>query len=43
MRLANTSPCTNGETSETACGFVVEFADIISEQKMNNSSGTNVG
>ena len=43
VRLANTSPCTNGETSETACGFVVEFADIISEQKMNNSSGTNVG
>ena len=43
VRVANTSSCTNGETSESACGFVVEFADIISEQKMNNSSGTNVG
>ena len=42
VRVANTSSCTNGETSETACGFVVEFADIISEQKMN-STDTNVG
>ena len=42
VRVANTSSCTNGETSETACGFVVEFADIISEQIMN-STGTNVG
>ena len=42
VRVANTSSCTNGETSETACGFVVEFADIISEQKMN-STKTNVG
>ena len=42
VRVANTSSCTNGETSETACGFVVEFADIISNQFMN-STNTNVG
>ena len=42
VRVANTSACTNGETSKTACGFVVEFADIISEQVMN-STETNVG
>ena len=42
VRVANTTACTNGETSETACGFVVEFADIISEQAMN-STDTNVG
>lgn len=42
LRLANTSACTNGETSQTTCGFVVEFADIISENQMN-STGTNVG
>ena len=42
VRIANMSECTNGETSETACGFVVEFADIITSQKMN-STDTNVG
>ena len=42
LRLSNKSACTNGETSETACGFVVEFADIITLQKMN-STDTNVG
>ena len=42
VRVANTSACTNGETSETACGFVVEFVDIISKKKMN-STETNVG
>ena len=42
VRVANTSECTNGETSQTACGFVVEFADIITTHKMNSSS-TNVG
>ncbi len=42
VRVANTSSCANGETSETACGFVVEFADIVSMQKMNSTS-TNVG
>ena len=36
MRISNMSSCTNGETSETACGFVVEFADIITEQSFNN-------
>ena len=38
VRVANTSSCTNGETSETACGFVVEFADIISKQRMKDSA-----
>ena len=42
LRIANKSKCTNGETSETACGFVVEFADIITQQKFN-STKTNVG
>ena len=36
------SECTNGESSETACGFVVEFADIITTQEFS-SSMTNVG
>ncbi len=42
VRIANKSECTNGETSETACGFVVEFADIITKQKFN-STDTNKG
>mgnify|MGYP004457912783 CR=1 FL=1 len=42
LRVVNTSACTNGETSETTCGFVVEFADVISKQKVNLSS-TNFG
>ena len=42
LRLSNKSACTNGETSETACGFVVEFADIITQQSFNTAS-TNVG
>ena len=42
VRIANMSECTNGETSETACGFVVEFADIITKHAMN-STDTNVG
>ena len=42
VRIANKSECTNGETSETACGFVVEFADIITNQKFN-STNTNKG
>ena len=41
VRVANKSECTT-ETSETACGFVVEFADIITQQKFN-SKNTNVG
>ena len=42
VRISNMSACTNGETSETACGFVVEFADIITKHTFNNTS-TNVG
>ena len=41
VRISNMSECTT-ETSETACGFVVEFADIITEQKFNNTN-KNVG
>ncbi len=41
VRIANMSAC-KSETSETACGFVVEFADIITKQKFN-STATNVG
>ena len=42
VSVANISSCTNGETSETACGFVVEFADVISNHAMN-STNTSVG
>ena len=42
VRISNMSECTNGETSETACGFVVEFADIITKQRFC-STNTNVG
>ena len=41
VRISNMSACTT-ETSETACGFVVEFADIITSKKFNNTA-TNVG
>ena len=41
VRVANKSACTT-ETSETACGFVVEFADIITKHVMNSTS-TNEG
>ena len=41
VRIANKSACTT-ETSETACGFVVEFADVIEKHNMN-STMTNVG
>ena len=41
VRISNMSECTT-ETSETACGFVVEFADIITEQEFNSTS-INVG
>ena len=30
LRIANKTACTSAQTSETACGFVIEFADIIS-------------
>ena len=41
VRISNMSACTT-ETSETACGFVVEFANIIAEREFN-STETNVG
>ena len=41
VRISNMSAC-ESETSETACGFVVEFADIITKQEFN-STNTNVG
>ena len=36
VRIANMSACTT-ETSETSCGFVVEFADIITKHRFNLS------
>ena len=42
VRITNMSECTNGETSETACGFVVEFVDMITTH-LFNSTATNVG
>ena len=42
VRVSNKSECTNGETSETACGFVVEFVDTVAV-KAFNSADTNVG
>ena len=45
VRVANnTTPteCNDSNFSQTACGFVVEFADIVENRQMN-SSGTNVG
>lgn len=51
LRLVNksTNPeCSNSGFSQTACGFVIEFADIISKHYMNPSTaqyyfGTNIG
>ena len=42
IRLANLTPCDGSLESETACGVVLEFADIITKHNMN-SSYTNVG
>ena len=45
LRIANTSTpseCSTAGFSQTACGFVLEFADIITTHNMNSSS-TNVG
>ena len=45
IRIANTSTpdeCATEGFSQTACGFVLEFADIITKHNMN-SSNTNVG
>ena len=43
VRIANMSECTNGETSETACGFVVEFVDMIATSKNSYHDGANRG
>ena len=45
LRVANTSTpseCSGTGFSQTACGFVLEFADIITDHKMNDTN-TNVG
>ena len=45
VRVANnTTPeeCNRADFSQTACGFVVEFADIVENRQMN-STDTNVG
>ena len=45
IRIANMSKpeeCADPDFSETACGFVLEFADIITTHRMN-STNTNVG
>ena len=46
VRLANTSTpaeCSGTDFSQTACGFVVEFKDIITEEKMNSTSTSKNG
>ena len=45
LRIANKSKpssCSKSGYSQTACGFVLEFADIITEYNMNDTS-TNIG
>ena len=45
VRIANKSTpteCSRTDFSQTACGFVVEFADVVEERQMN-STRTNVG
>ena len=45
LRIANTSTpseCSTSGFSQTACGFVIEFADIITTKAIN-STGTNIG
>ena len=45
LRIANTSTpseCSTSGFSQSACGFVLEFVDIITEHKMNDTH-TNVG
>ena len=46
VRIANKSTptkCNDSNFSQTACGFVVEFADIVENRNMNNGTSTNVG
>jgi len=42
LRIANTTPCDDTLSSQTACGFVLEFADVIKTGTMNAGS-SNVG
>ena len=45
VRIANKSTppeCNDSNFSQTACGFVVEFADIVEKRRMNPTN-TNVG
>ncbi len=42
IRIANLTPCDGTLESETACGVVLEFADIITTHNMNSTS-TNIG
>ena len=37
VRVSNITPCDGSLESETACGFVIEFADIIVKHIMNSS------
>ena len=46
IRIANKSTPTECSTtgfSQTACGFVLEFADIITTHRMNSANNTNAG
>ena len=46
LRIANTSTpseCSGTGFSQSACGFVLEFADIIDDYAMNDNDDTNVG
>ncbi len=46
LRVANTSTpseCSTTGFSQTACGFVLEFADIITTHKMNNTAANEGG
>jgi len=43
IRVSNTSACDGTLESETACGFVLEFADIIALKGMNDNESTNAG
>ena len=41
LRIANLTPCSSvSVASKTACGFVIEFATVITKQTMNPSSTT---
>ena len=42
VRIVNLSKCENSETSETACGLVLEFVEPIASHRMNATS-TNAG